>query len=176
MELELASEGHQGAHEVGARPGGRPHPREPGVGPLVFIFCEDFSLFFLRCSVEFQDIPRIFISCTKNNTMAVLLKTASVRVSSIQIIQVRVQNKGKSFWKSRYDGDVSAVSSPLPSLGVSTMYMSCDEVAVRRPVGAGSCSSPASSSLSMSSESKLSMSVKSSTVATKWVVGGSRIS
>ena len=40
--------------------------------------------------------------------MAILLKTASVRVSSIQIMQVRVQNKGKSVWKSRYDGDVSA--------------------------------------------------------------------
>src|SRR3954467_13830840 len=39
--------------------------------------------------------------------MAILLKTASVRISSIQIIQVRVQNKGKSVWKSRYDGDVS---------------------------------------------------------------------
>ena len=38
--------------------------------------------------------------------MAVLLKTASVRVSSIQIMQVRVQNKGKSVWKSRYVGDV----------------------------------------------------------------------
>ena len=57
--------------------------------------------------MEFQDIPRIFIFCTKNNTMEVLLKTASVRVRSIQIIQVRVQNKGKSIWKSRYDGDVS---------------------------------------------------------------------
>ena len=39
--------------------------------------------------------------------MVILLKTASVQVSSIQIIQVRVQNKGKSVWKSRYDGDVS---------------------------------------------------------------------
>ena len=104
MELELASEGHQGAHEVG---GCALHPREPGVVPLVFIFCKYFSLFFLRCSVEFQDIPRIFIFCTKNNTMVVLLKTTSVRVSSIQIIQVRVQNKGKSVWKSGYDGDVS---------------------------------------------------------------------
>ena len=43
----------------------------------------------------------------KNNTMAILLKTASVRVSSIQIMQVRVQNKGRSVWKSRYVGDVS---------------------------------------------------------------------
>ena len=40
--------------------------------------------------------------------MAILLKTASVRVSSIQIMQVRVQNKVKSVWKSRYDGDVSS--------------------------------------------------------------------
>ena len=41
--------------------------------------------------------------------MAILLKTASVWVSSIQIMQVRVQNKGKSVWKSRYDGDVSGI-------------------------------------------------------------------
>ena len=44
--------------------------------------------------------------------MAILLKTTSVRVSSLQIMQVRVQNKGKSVWKSRYDGDVSTVESP----------------------------------------------------------------
>ena len=47
----------------------------------------------------------------KNNTMSILLKIASVRVSSIQIMQVRVQNKGKRFWKSRYDGDVSTPPS-----------------------------------------------------------------
>ena len=40
--------------------------------------------------------------------MAVLLKTASVRVSFIQIMHVRVQNKGKRVWKIRYVGDVSA--------------------------------------------------------------------
>ena len=39
--------------------------------------------------------------------MAVLLKTTLVRVSSIQIMKVRVQNKGKSVWKIRYIGDVS---------------------------------------------------------------------
>ena len=43
--------------------------------------------------------------------MAILLKTASVRVSSIQIMQVRVQNKGKGVSKSRYDGDVSTPPS-----------------------------------------------------------------
>ena len=42
--------------------------------------------------------------------MAILLKTASIRVSSIQIMQVRVQNKGKSVWKSRYVGDVSIIN------------------------------------------------------------------
>ena len=34
----------------GARPGGRPHPREQGVGPLAFIFGDNFSLFILRYS------------------------------------------------------------------------------------------------------------------------------
>ena len=57
------SESHQGAHEVGGRALGRgaPHPREQGVGPLVFIFGEDFSLFIIRYSVEFQD----FWSCAE---------------------------------------------------------------------------------------------------------------
>ena len=57
-------------------------------------------------SVDFQDILRTFLFYTHNNIMAVLLKTASVRVSFIQIMQVRV-NKGKSVWRSRYVGDVS---------------------------------------------------------------------
>src|SRR3954468_23308297 len=51
--------------------------------------------------------------------MAILLKTASVRVSSIQIIQVRVQKKGNSVWKSRYDGDVSTPPSLNPCLSSS---------------------------------------------------------
>ena len=38
-----------------------PHPREQGVGPLAFIFGDDFSLFILRYSVEFQD----FWSCAE---------------------------------------------------------------------------------------------------------------
>ena len=54
-----------------------------------------------------------FYFCT-----AVLLKTASVRVSSIQIIQVRVQNKGKSVWKSRYDGDISHSHTRLDTVCV----------------------------------------------------------
>ena len=60
MEVELESETQQGAHEVG----GRPHPREKGVAPLVFIFGEYFLLFIVRYSVEFQVIPRTFVFCT----------------------------------------------------------------------------------------------------------------
>ena len=48
--------------------------------------------------------------------MAILLKTASVRVSSIQIMQIRVQNKGKSVWKSRYVGDVSVLRQEAEGL------------------------------------------------------------
>ena len=62
MELELASKGHQEAHEVGGAPKGG-HPRGQGVGPLVFIFGEDFLLFIVRYSVEFQVISRTFVFC-----------------------------------------------------------------------------------------------------------------
>ena len=66
MEVELESETQQEAHEVGGRAlgGGAPHPREKGVGPLVFIFGEDFLLFIVRYSMEFQVIPRTFVFCT----------------------------------------------------------------------------------------------------------------
>ena len=55
--------------------------------------------------------------------MPVLLKTTSVRVSSIQIMQVRVQNKGKSVWKSRYDGDVSMSGLFLLNLDSSDTHI-----------------------------------------------------
>ena len=64
MELELRSVERQGAHEVGGRAQGeeaRPYPRDKGMGPLVFIFGEDFLLFFLRPPMEFQVIPRTFV-------------------------------------------------------------------------------------------------------------------
>ena len=113
MELELRSVDVQGAHEVGARlgGGGAPPPSWTGYGPLgvdssasIFYKFQKYSPWSFR---SFQEL--LFLH--KNNTMAVLLKTASVRVSSIQIMQVRVQNKGKSVWKSRYGGDVSTPPS-----------------------------------------------------------------
>ena len=66
---------------------------------FLFIFQKKSSLIF----IAFREL--LFLH--KNNTMAILLKTTSVRVSSIQIMQVRVQNKGKSVCESRYDRDVS---------------------------------------------------------------------
>ena len=64
IELELASEGFQGAHEVGGAPRGAPPTLvrrvwAPWSSSLARIF-----LFFLRCSVEFQVIPGIFVFCT----------------------------------------------------------------------------------------------------------------
>ena len=115
----MESEELQGAHEVGGCALGgqaRPHPRGKVVAPLAFIFGRYFSYFLKSVSVKFQVIPRTFGYCTINNIMAVLLKTALVRVSFIQIMQVRVQNKGKSVWKSRYVGEVSD--------GILTSYVS----------------------------------------------------
>ena len=115
MELELRSVERQGAHEAGGVPkgAGTPTPSWTGGGPpdvdssssIFYIFQNKSPLIFR----SFQEL--LFLH--KNNTMAILLKIASVRVSSIQIMQVRVQNKGKSVWKSRYDGDVS--DNTLPS-------------------------------------------------------------
>ena len=113
--------------EVGGGPGGPRDrgacPEGGGVPPILvdrvwapspWFFHQYFLYFPKVISVYFQVIARTFVFCTTNNTMAVLLKTASVRVSFIQIMQVRVQNKGKSVWKSRYVGDVS----PPPSLNI----------------------------------------------------------
>ena len=110
MELELRSVELQGAHETGGLAQGegvRSPPSWTGCGAPGLDSCASIFLIFQI------DVPWSFRSFWEllflhiNNTMESLLKTASVRVSSIQIMQVRVQNKGKSVWKSRYDGDVS---------------------------------------------------------------------
>ena len=47
--------------------------------------------------------------------MAILLKTTSIRVSSIQIMQVRLQNRGKVFGKvdtlETYQGGINKIGS-----------------------------------------------------------------
>ena len=47
------------------RQGARPHPRGQGVGPLALILCQYFLLFPKIISVEFQVIPRTFVSAHK---------------------------------------------------------------------------------------------------------------
>ena len=57
----------RGPTRQGARPGGqaRPHPRGKGVAPWPWFFLQYFWLFPKIISVEFQVIPRIFISAQK---------------------------------------------------------------------------------------------------------------
>ena len=101
--------------EVSGVPGGPRGRGRAGTPPTVVdrvwapgldSFASIFYIFQKYSPWSFRSF-RELLFLHKNNTMAILLKTASVRVSSIQIMQVRVQNKGKSVWKSRYDGDVS---------------------------------------------------------------------
>ena len=113
MELELKSMEEQGAHEaVGApRGAGAPPPSWTGGGPPdVDSSSSIFNIFKKYVPWSFKSF-RELLFLHINNTMESLLKTSSVWVSSIQIMQVRVQNKGKSVWKSRYDGDVSTPPS-----------------------------------------------------------------
>ena len=112
MELKLRSAELQGGHEAG----GRPHPRGKGVGPLALILLPVFFIISKNNSPWSFRPFREHLFLHKNNTMAILLKTASVRVISIQIMQVRVQNKGKSVWKSRYIGYISTPPSLKPFL------------------------------------------------------------
>ena len=114
MELELRSVEQQGAHEAG----GAPPPSWTGGGPPdVDSSSSIFNIFQKYVPWSFRSF-RELLFLHINNTMAIVLKIVSVRVSSIQIMQVRVQNKGKSVWKSRYDGDVS-VRFPLAATETS---------------------------------------------------------
>ena len=88
------------------RQGACPHPRGQGVGPWPWFFRQYFLYFPKKSPFIFRSFQEhLFLH--KNNTIAILLKIVSVRVSSIQNMQIRVQSKGKRVWKSRYNGDVS---------------------------------------------------------------------
>ena len=90
-----------------AHPGGLCPPRCP---PPVVLGSRYFLLLYKKSSQSLVPL-RELLFLHKNNNMVVLLKTTSVRVSFIQIMQIRVQNKRKSVRKSRYIGDVSAPAS-----------------------------------------------------------------
>ena len=113
MELGLRSVETRGPTREGGVPRGqaRPHPRGQVEAPLTWILLPVFSIFSKNMFRGVSGHSENFCFCTKNYTIVVLLKTTSVRVSFIQIMQVRVQNNGKSVWKSRYVGDVSTPPS-----------------------------------------------------------------
>jgi hypothetical protein len=95
------------ARQEGTRPSGLCSPRDP---PPVVLGSSIFLLFHKKSPKSFVPF-RELLFLHKNNTMVVLLKTASVRVSFIQIMQIRFQNNSKSVRKSRYDGNVSTPPS-----------------------------------------------------------------
>jgi hypothetical protein len=92
--------------------GGGPRLAQPTRArpPPVVIGSSIFLLLYKNSPKSFVPI-RELLFLHKNNTMVVLLKTTSFRVSFIQIMQIRVQNKRKSVRKSRYNGDVSTPPS-----------------------------------------------------------------
>ena len=109
MELRLRSVESQGGHEAGGAPSTLVDSRWV---PLCWFFHQYFFIFQKYSPWIFRSF-REFLFLHKNNTKEILLKTISVRVSSIQIMQIRLQNNGKIFWKSRYDGDVSEIPTQL---------------------------------------------------------------
>src|SRR3990170_380652 len=61
-------------------------PRGHWVAPLQWVLVPIFFICSIKNLQKVSSNSKNFYFCTKNNTMAILLKTASVRVSSNQII------------------------------------------------------------------------------------------
>ena len=118
----------RGTHQTRGRPPGHAlHPCGQGVGPLWLILSLIFFIYSKNNLCEVSGHSENFLFLHKNNTKTILLKTSSVRVSSIQIMQIRILNKGKRVWKSRYDGDVS---TPLSLTHCLSSSNSVDKVKV----------------------------------------------
>ena len=109
---KLGSTGPCGPHYPPgcARGGDAPWCLVGSCRPLVGLGSNIFYLFQNNSPKSFFQF-RELLFLHKNKTMVVLLKTASVRVSFIQIMQIRVQNKSKSIRRSRYDGYISTPPS-----------------------------------------------------------------
>ena len=105
------------------RPGGPPPCHEGGgtpaplgrapylVGPLALILLPKILINSKKCLRGFPGHSENFSFLHIKQHHSSSAETVSVRVSFIQVMQVRVQNKGKSVWKSRYVGDVSTPPS-----------------------------------------------------------------
>ena len=99
----MGSTSHQGMPRGWARPCALWAASGP---PPVDLGSSIFYIFHKNSSKSFAGFEELLF-LHKNNTMVVLVKRLLVRVSFIQIMQIRVQNKSKSVRKSRYDGHVS---------------------------------------------------------------------
>ena len=106
---EVGVENKSGAprrvHEAQGRALGgwaRPPPSwGPRASPPVTLCSSNFYIFQKKPPWIFSAF-RELLFLHKNNTIVILLKTASVRVSFTQIMQIIFQNKSKSIRKSRY--------------------------------------------------------------------------
>jgi hypothetical protein len=113
---------HWGGHTTpgAARPGLRPQVVWCPPGPSPSRTLAPWVFWLNRIFAVFSGIfPESWISTQKQDTRAILLKTALVRVSCIQNTKIRGETTAKVFGKSRYALDVSAAtvssSSRLPS-------------------------------------------------------------
>ena len=79
------------------------------MGPLVLILSPVFLYFPKSASEDFSGHSENFCFLHIKQHHGSSAENSVSRVSFIQIMQVRVQNKGKSVWKSRYVGDVSVL-------------------------------------------------------------------
>ena len=103
--VEIGQVGPRGGHNPPRRAGrglARPGVSCPAWPPSPLVFGSNNTYLFRNNSPKSFVPFRELLFLHKNNTMVVLLKTASVRVSSIQIMQIRVQNKGKRVRNTRY--------------------------------------------------------------------------
>ena len=106
VEVGGASGGPRGRGR--AQGAGAPPPSWTGCGsPGLDSFSSIFYFFQKVPPRIFRTFRELSFSTHKTTSWQFCWKIVSVRVSFIQIMQVRVQNKGKSVWKSRYVGDVS---------------------------------------------------------------------
>ena len=101
MELELRSVDVQGAHEAGGAlgEGARPPPSWTGCGPPGLDSFTDIFYIFQKVHPWIFRTFRELSFLHKNNTMAILLKTASVRVSPFKSCKLEPKIRAKEFGK-----------------------------------------------------------------------------
>ena len=99
--------------EVGGASGGprgrgrAPHPRGQGVGPLALIISPVFFIYSKNILHWFSGHSKNFYFYTKITPWQFCWKQRQSGLVPFKSCKLRVQNKGKSVWKSRYDRDVS---------------------------------------------------------------------